>query len=142
MAATLRLVARVMAPYIFKVGASSMFKVTPNPPAPDPASPYESDSKKLNEAAERALDFYLNPAALMNNTPRKPSTIFMIAPDIDHETLLVQTCENLASASVMAGDVAALVEGPHRHTLLALQQVIMLGELAANRMLDNFVPPK
>ena len=120
-----------------------MFKVTPNPPDTDPASPYESvDSKKLNEAAERALDFYLNPAALMNNTPRKPSTIFMIAPDIDHETLLVQTCENLASASVMAGDVSALVEGPHRHTLLALQQVIMLGELAANRMLDNFVPPK
>ncbi|KZN20196.1 MULTISPECIES: DUF6124 family protein [Pseudomonas] len=120
-----------------------MFKVTPNPPETDPASPYESlDSKKLNEAAERALDFYLNPAAIMNNTPRKPSTMYMVAPDVDHEALLVQTCENLASASVMASDIAALVEGTHRHTLLALQQVIMLGELAVNRMLDNFVPPK
>ncbi len=120
-----------------------MFKVTPNPPDTDPASPYESiDSKKLHDAAERALNFYLNPAALMNNTPRKPSTIYMIAPDVDHETLLVQTCENLASASVMASNVEALVEGTHRSTVLALQQVIMLGELAVNRMLDNFVPPK
>ena len=120
-----------------------MFKVTPNPPDIDPGSPYESvASKKFNDAAERALDFYLNPAALMNNTPRTPSTIFMIAPDIDHETLLVQACENLASASVMAGNVAALVDGTHRHTLQALQQVIMLGELAVNRLLDNFIPPK
>jgi hypothetical protein len=122
-----------------------MFKVTPNPPEPDtyPASPYESlDSKKFHEAAERALNFYLNPAAVMNNTPRKPSTMYMVAPDVGHEALLVQTCENLASASVMASDIAALVEGTHRNTLLALQQVIMLAELAVNRMLDNFVPPK
>ena len=120
-----------------------MFKVTPNPPDTDPASPYESnDSKKFHEAAERALNFYLNPAAVMNNTPRKPSTLYMVAPDVGHETLLVQTCENLASASVMASDIAALVEGTHRNTLLALQQVIMLAELAVNRMLDNFVPPK
>ena len=124
-----------------------MFKVTPNPPDTDPASPYESlDSKKLNEAAERALDFYLNPAAIINNTPRKPSTMYMVAPDVGHEALLVQTCENLASASVMASvmasDIAALVEGTHRNTLLALQQVIMLAELAVNRMLDNFAPPK
>ena len=130
-----------------------MFKVTPNPPdtdspdtdppTADPASPYETlDPKKLHAAAERALNFYLNPAALMNNTPRKPSTMYMVAPDVGHEALLVQTCENLASASVMASDIAALVEGTHRNTLLALQQVVMLAELAVNRMLDNFVPPK
>ncbi len=35
-----------------------MFKVTPNPPDTDPVSPYEPDSKKLNEAAERALNFH------------------------------------------------------------------------------------
>jgi hypothetical protein len=40
-----------------------MFKVTPNPPETDPASPYESlYSKKLHEAAKRALDHYLLPA--------------------------------------------------------------------------------
>jgi hypothetical protein len=35
-----------------------MKKPSPNPPDTDPASPYESDSNKLNEAAERALDFH------------------------------------------------------------------------------------
>lgn len=34
-----------------------MFKVTPNPPETETVSPYESpDSRKLSEAAERALD--------------------------------------------------------------------------------------
>ena len=37
-----------------------MFKPTPNPPESDPTSPYESlDSKKLHQAADRALDHYL-----------------------------------------------------------------------------------
>ncbi len=47
-----------------------MFKITPNPPETDPddVSPYEStDSKKLNNAADRALDYYLKPV-----TPKIP----------------------------------------------------------------------
>ncbi len=37
-----------------------MFKVTPNPPETEQASPRtKSRTKKLDEAAERALDFYL-----------------------------------------------------------------------------------
>ncbi|MFD2884274.1 DUF6124 family protein [Pseudomonas lini] len=79
----------------------------------------------------------------MNNTPRKPSTIYMVAPDVDHETLLVQTCENLASASVMASDIAALVDGPpSQYPAGASAGHHAGGELAVNRMLDNFVPPK
>ncbi len=39
-----------------------MIKPTPNPPEVDSTSPYETlDSKKFHEAAERALDHYLNP---------------------------------------------------------------------------------
>jgi hypothetical protein len=39
-----------------------MIKPTPNPPETDATSPYESlDSKKLHEAADRALDHYLCP---------------------------------------------------------------------------------
>ena len=127
-----------------------MFKVTPNPPdldAPDTdppgsdsVSPYETlDPKKLH-AAERALNFYLKPAVTMNNTERKPGTIYMIAPDVAHETLLVHACENMASARVMTSNVAASLEGTHRSNVLALQQIIMLEELAMNRMLDTFVP--
>ena len=121
----------------------NMFKVTPNPPDTDPASPYESvDSKKLHEAAERALDHYLNPGVIKSPATRKPSTMFMLAPDIRDEDLLAHTCESLAQASVMASDFAGYLEGPHRHTAMAIQQIIMLAELAANRMMDNVEVPK
>ena len=120
-----------------------MIKEPPNPPETDDVSPYESiDSKKLNEAAERALNHYLNPAALKSPTTRKPSTMFMLAPDIKDEDLLAHTCESLAQANVMASDFAGYLEGPHRNTAMAIQQIVMLAELAANRMLDNLEIPK
>jgi hypothetical protein len=66
----------------------TMFKSTPNPPETNDVSPYDPlDPKKLNEAADRALDHYLNPLKA-SIPPRKPSTIYLIAPDIDTETLL------------------------------------------------------
>jgi hypothetical protein len=118
-----------------------MIKPTPNPPDTDPASPYESAySKKLHEAADRALDYHLNPskdAALS----RQPSTMFAIVPDINTETLLAHACESLASASVMASDLAGFLDSPHRNALLGIAQIIMLGELAVNRALDNLDPP-
>ncbi|MEO4017313.1 MULTISPECIES: DUF6124 family protein [Pseudomonas] len=116
-----------------------MFKPTPNPPETDTVSPYESpDSKKLHEAADRALDHYLNP---QKDTPeRKFRTMFVIAPDIDTESLLAHACESLASASVMATDFAVFLEGPQRSMLLGIQQVIMLADLAVNRALDNIDP--
>ncbi|MHC8335177.1 DUF6124 family protein [Pseudomonas sp. LB3P25] len=117
-----------------------MFKITPNPPETDDVSPYEtSDPKKLNNAADRALDYYLKPV-IPKDTPRKPSTIYFIAPETDDETLLVNACESMASASVMLSNFAGLMEGTHRNTLLGIQQVVMLGELAVNRMLDRIDP--
>ncbi|WP_283189531.1 DUF6124 family protein [Pseudomonas sp. PMCC200344] len=92
-----------------------MFKVTPNPPDTD-LVPH---------------DF----------PPRKPSGIFFIDPKVDNETLLAHACESLASASVMASDFAGFLDGPQRSTLLGIQQSIMLGELAVNRVLDNLDPP-
>ena len=120
-----------------------MIKETPNPPETDDVSPYESvDSKKFHDAAERALNHYLNPAALKSPATRKPSTMFMLAPDIKDEDLLAHTCESLAQASVMASDFAGYLEGPHRNTAMAIQQIVMLAELAANRMMDNLELPK
>ncbi|WPN57356.1 DUF6124 family protein [Pseudomonas sp. P9_31] len=120
-----------------------MFKATPNPPETDDVSPYESaDSKEFHDAANRALDHYLNPSALKSSVARKPSTMYRIAPDIKDEDLLAHTCESLAQASVMASDFAGYLEGPHRHTAMAIQQIVMLAELAANRMLDNVGVPK
>ena len=58
-----------------------MFKLTPNPPVTDPASPYESpDSKKFHEAAERALDHYLKPADQIMAAPYKPNALYMANP--------------------------------------------------------------
>ncbi|WP_449437858.1 DUF6124 family protein [Pseudomonas migulae] len=107
-------------------------------------SPYISlDSKRLHHAAERAMDYYLKPSTSQpSSSPRKSSTVFVVAPDVNPEALLAQACESLASASVMASDFAALLDGAQRNTMMALQQIIMLGELAVNRMLDNVEPPQ
>jgi hypothetical protein len=63
--------------------------------------------------------------------------MFVVAPQMDNESLLAHACESLASASVMTSDIAAYVATPQRHTILAIQQIIMLAELAVNRVLDN-----
>jgi hypothetical protein len=79
-----------------------MFKVTPNPPDTDPASPYENlDSKKRHEAAEHALDFHLNTPADIKATPHAPSTMFIVNPQLNTETLLAHACESLASPNVI-----------------------------------------
>ncbi|VVO20386.1 DUF6124 family protein [Pseudomonas fluorescens] len=118
-----------------------MFKVTPNPPETEDVPPDTSiDPQKLQEAADRALDEYINLSAQINATARKPSTMFVVAPGIDTESLLAHACESLASASVLASDFAGGLEGSQRNTMLAIQQVIMLGELAVNRALDNIDP--
>ncbi|MCF4994518.1 hypothetical protein GIW70_23125 [Pseudomonas syringae] len=124
-----------------------MKKPTPNPPETsavpdtDPTSPYASiDTKKLHNAAERALDFYLVPTAGIMATPYIPREMFFVNPKADTESLLANACESLASATVMLGDFAAQLEGTHRKTLLGIAQVVMLGELAVNRALDNVGP--
>ena len=71
---------------------------------------------------------------------QKPGTMFVIAPHIETETLLAHACESLASASVMASDFAGFLQGSQRNTMLGIAQVIMLGELAVNRALDNLDP--
>ena len=118
-----------------------MIKPTPNPPETDPTSPYESlDSKKLNEAAERALDHYLCPPG-STPAPRKTRRMYAVNADFKNEELLVDACETLASARTIANDFAALVPASQRRTLVGITQLIMLGELAVNRVLDNLELP-
>ena len=124
-----------------------MKKPTPNPPETEAVadanstSPYTTiDSKKLHEAAERALDYYLNPTAHVMATPYTPNQMYFANPKADTESLLANASESLSSATVMLGDFAALLEGTHRKTLLGIAQVVMLGELAVNQALDNVEP--
>ena len=106
-------------------------------PNTDDVSPYTSpDSKKLNDAANRALDHYLSPPE-KSEAKSRPSTMFIIAPDVDNESLLAHACETLASINVMASNHAFDLEGAQRSTALAIQQMVSLAELAVNRALDN-----
>jgi hypothetical protein len=121
-----------------------MKKPTPNPPETDAipdansTSPYASvDTRKLHEAADRALDFYLKPSAAIMSASYIPNQMFLVNPKADTESLLANASESLASATVMLGDFAALLNGTHRKTLLGIAQVVMLGELAVNKALDN-----
>ncbi|MBC8999064.1 hypothetical protein IAI51_21280 [Pseudomonas sp. N40(2020)] len=119
-----------------------MFKVTPNPPIFDPASPYESpNSKKFHEAAERALDHYLAPsAAEIMAAPYVPNCLYMANPAASNEALLADASETLGSVNVTLNNFAALLEGTHRQTALGIAQNVMLAELAVNQVLDKWVP--
>ena len=107
-----------------------MFKVTPNPPEP------ETDPKKLQEATDRALDYYLKPKQT-NPENKQPGQLFTIVDGIDTESLLANLSETLASADAMVSDLAFDLEGSRRHVALGIQQLIELSELLANRALDN-----
>ena len=75
------------------------------------------------------------------DTSRQPSKIFLVAPEVDNHTLLEYACVSLASANAMASDFARSLNGAQSNALLGIQQSIMLGELAVNRVLDNLDPP-
>ena len=115
-----------------------MIKPTPNPPETDLSSPYESlDSKKLNEAAERALDHYLKPSDQIMASTNEPEPMYLANPKYDTESLLANASETLGSASEMLNNFAAVLDTAHRKTALGIAQVVMLGEIAVNQALDN-----
>ncbi|QGA48092.1 MULTISPECIES: DUF6124 family protein [Pseudomonas] len=105
-----------------------MFKATPNPP--------ETDPQKFDEAAKRAIDHYLDPKPQAKK--KKPSgQLFTVVDGVDTESLLANLSETLASADAMVSDLAFDLKGSRRHVALGIQQLIELGALLANRMLDN-----
>jgi hypothetical protein len=119
-----------------------MFKITPNPPDTNPVSPYEPDSKKLNEAAERALDFHFPSSADIKAAPRTSSKLFSVDPEATAETLAVFLVETLASVDVMVHQLVDHLEGESRYALLGISNSIMVAEITANRVLDRVEPSK
>ncbi|PMU10259.1 MULTISPECIES: DUF6124 family protein [unclassified Pseudomonas] len=114
-----------------------MFKVTPNPPDTDPASPYESlDSNKLHEAAERALDHHFPPP------PKRSGQLFSVSPGINPETLLANASEDLLSISAIAANLADDVDGSRRSVALALSRMADGVHLLVERMLDHLDDPE
>jgi hypothetical protein len=129
-----------MAP--FKPPAGVAFWTNQSPIPPETTTPLEAairadDLVKNREAIKRALDFYLSPEPLK---PRQPSTMFLVNPGVDTESLLAHAYESLACTSAMASNFAGELGGLQRSTALAIQQIIMLAELAVNRALDRVDP--
>ncbi|VVO39985.1 DUF6124 family protein [Pseudomonas fluorescens] len=120
-----------------------MRKITPDPPETESVSPCESfDSSKLHQTAQRALDHYLPPPSDKSRlADARPVNIFAVVPGLNTETLLANACETLASANVLASDLAFNVEGSCRNVALAIQQMIELGQLLINEALEQVAPP-
>jgi len=118
-----------------------MIKPTPNPPEHENTSPYESfDSKKLHEAAERALDHHFAPPPDEKQKRRK-GYLFIVAPDLHTETLLANASEDLLSISAIAADLADGVEGSRRSVALALSRMADGVHLLVERALDHIDSP-
>ncbi|ANI58518.1 DUF6124 family protein [Pseudomonas sp. GR 6-02] len=119
-------------------------KLIPDPPfnttTPNAEASRAEELLKDREAIKRALDYYLDPPTPYTEKKRRPSTMFIVAPNMDTESLLAHAYESLATASVLASDFANVLTGPQRYMALAIQQSIMLAELAVNRALDNVDP--
>ncbi|MGE8178780.1 DUF6124 family protein [Pseudomonas fluorescens] len=81
------------------------------------------------------------PLNLPEKTTTPVSNFFTLLPDIDTETLLIHTSETLASLNVMTSDLAFQLEDSRRNVALAIQQLIVLGELLVNRALEHFDTP-
>ncbi|MDR6961510.1 hypothetical protein J2W43_005523 [Pseudomonas brassicacearum] len=92
----------------------------------------------LDEAAQRALDYYLNPKPT-DEVPRKPPTaqLFMVSPDIDTETLLANASEDLLSISAIAADLADDVDGSRRSVILAISRMAEGVHLLVERAMDR-----
>jgi hypothetical protein len=111
-----------------------MKKITPDPPeAPNLSTSDSLDPAQLSEVAQCALCDHSR-----NSKSANPiSHIFTITPDVDTETLWVHASETLASLSAMITDLAFELEGSRRNKALAIQQLIVMGELLVNRALDH-----
>jgi hypothetical protein len=116
-----------------------MFKVTPNPPEnPGPSSCESSDAIALDEAAaQRALDYYLNPKPSSEAQEARSAQLFMVAPNIDTETLLANASEDLLSISAIAADLADDVEGTRRSVVLAISRMADGVQLLVERAMDR-----
>ncbi|UCR86801.1 DUF6124 family protein [Pseudomonas chlororaphis] len=115
-----------------------MKKITPNPPCPSAsdffASLVFSEPSKLDAISKPMLD--VKPATQEGDQ----HSLFVLAPNIDTETLLVHTRENLASLNALSDDLIVELAGQQRSKALAIQQFVMLSELLVNRALEQVAP--
>ncbi|BBP56649.1 DUF6124 family protein [Pseudomonas sp. St316] len=94
------------------------------------------EEKKLEDAATRALDYYLNPKPASPPEPDK-NQLFIVSPHIDTETLLANASEDLLSISTIAADLADDVDDSRRCVALAISRMADGVQLLVERALDH-----
>ncbi|WP_248740405.1 DUF6124 family protein [Pseudomonas sp. MWU12-2029] len=96
-------------------------------------SPYEfPDSKKLHEAAERALDHHFKPRA---SRPKRLGGLFALCPNAD--ALMANASEDLLSISAIAANLADDLDGPRRSMALGLSRMADGVRLMVEGTLDH-----
>ena len=107
-----------------------MFKVTPNPP--------NGPNLKLNQAAHRAIDHYLNSGAEPPEPPPPPSTtLFSVADDASSEVLIANSSETFSSVSALLLDLSDDLTGKQRDVALAIHQLSELGVLLVDQVIER-----
>ena len=107
-------------------------------------SPYSTlDSRKLHEAADRALDHYLKREntkpyfADERTTEERSMKMFTVVANANPEALAIQTYETFSSVSILLLDLAESLDDKQRHLAMAIYQMSELGLMLVERSLDN-----
>ncbi|MFL1503280.1 DUF6124 family protein [Pseudomonas sp. O64] len=80
---------------------------------------------------------------MIKPTPNPPPTVlFTLIDNISTEDLLVNLTETLASAHALTCDFAFDLEGTQREGALGIAQLIEVGRLLAERLLDDREPSR
>ena len=106
-----------------------MFKITPNPP--------KKPDLKLYQAAERALDHYLNPAT--ESVPGSDA-LFSVSSGASNETLIANSYETVSSVSALLLDLSDQLTGKDRDVALAIHQLSELSVLLIDKLMDRETP--
>jgi hypothetical protein len=116
-----------------------MIKITPDPPETENVCAYESiDSKILHDCAHRPPPSSAKP----RSSDDRPLQIFAVAPDINTQALIAHTYETFCSATTLTLDLSDDLEGKDRNLALAIHQMLELGLLLIEKVLDNEYPVK
>jgi len=106
-----------------------MFKVTPNPP--------NTPDLELQQAAQRALDHYLNPAT---DTVPETTALFSVTHGISNEILIANSYETISSVSTLLLDLSNQLTGKDRDVALAIHQLSELSILLIGKLMDRETP--
>ncbi|MGB3123881.1 MAG: DUF6124 family protein [Pseudomonas sp.] len=78
---------------------------------------------------------------MIKSTPNPPPSVILTLIDgISTEDLLVNLTENLASAHALTCDFAFDLEGTQREGALGIAQLLEVGRLLAERLLNDRAP--